>query len=146
MPSACCAGGHAAAIQSSFIAATNAPRAAAQAASQCSGSNASSQFAMTTLPYAETAKFLETAEEIAGPYLWGRYDLLLLPPSFPCELASAATGLPARHRLALLAACDTASSHARVLTALPLPAMWSSNTAELLAVQMEGWRTPASRL
>ncbi|PRW45014.1 leukotriene A-4 hydrolase isoform X1 isoform B [Chlorella sorokiniana] len=33
--------------------------------------------------FAETAKFLETAEEIAGPYLWGRYDLLLLPPSFP---------------------------------------------------------------
>lgn len=22
-------------------------------------------------------------EAIAGPYVWGRYDLLLLPPSFP---------------------------------------------------------------
>jgi len=22
-------------------------------------------------------------EAVAGPYVWGRYDLLLLPPSFP---------------------------------------------------------------
>jgi hypothetical protein len=26
---------------------------------------------------------LETAEAIYGPYRWGRYDLLILPPSFP---------------------------------------------------------------
>ena len=31
----------------------------------------------------DTAKFLQAAEEIAGPYRWGRYDLLLLPPAFP---------------------------------------------------------------
>ena len=26
---------------------------------------------------------LRTAEEIAGEYLWGVYDVLVLPPSFP---------------------------------------------------------------
>ena len=31
----------------------------------------------------ETSKFLDAAEQLAGPYQWGRYDLLLLPPSFP---------------------------------------------------------------
>ena len=34
-------------------------------------------------PSAETSKFLDAAESLAGPYQWGRYDLLLLPPSFP---------------------------------------------------------------
>jgi len=33
--------------------------------------------------FADTAKYLEAGESIAGPYVWGRYDLLLLPPSFP---------------------------------------------------------------
>jgi len=33
--------------------------------------------------FAETEAFLAAGEEVAGPYLWGRYDLLLLPPSFP---------------------------------------------------------------
>ncbi|GLC43936.1 hypothetical protein PLESTB_000211500 [Pleodorina starrii] len=33
--------------------------------------------------FADTAKFLEAGEAIAGEYVWGRYDLLLLPPSFP---------------------------------------------------------------
>ena len=32
----------------------------------------------------QTEDFLKTAEDIAGmPYVWGRYDLLCLPPSFP---------------------------------------------------------------
>lgn len=26
---------------------------------------------------------LSTAEELGGPYVWGQYDLLVLPPSFP---------------------------------------------------------------
>lgn len=26
---------------------------------------------------------LATAEELMGPYVWGVYDLLVLPPSFP---------------------------------------------------------------
>eukprot|EP00978_Attheya_sp_CCMP212_P000141 scaffold272_cov31-Attheya_sp.AAC.1 len=33
--------------------------------------------------FAETEDFLQAGEEIAGPYVWGRYDILLLPPSFP---------------------------------------------------------------
>ncbi len=32
--------------------------------------------------FAETPKFLQAAAKIAGPYRWGRYDLLLLPPAF----------------------------------------------------------------
>jgi leukotriene-A4 hydrolase len=33
--------------------------------------------------FAELQDMLETAEKIYGKYRWGRYDLLLLPPSFP---------------------------------------------------------------
>ncbi|CAH1784371.1 unnamed protein product, partial [Owenia fusiformis] len=33
--------------------------------------------------FAETEQMLQTAEAIAGPYVWGIYDLLVLPPSFP---------------------------------------------------------------
>jgi len=33
--------------------------------------------------FGETEDFLQAAEKVAGPYVWGRYDLLLLPPSFP---------------------------------------------------------------
>lgn len=34
--------------------------------------------------FAQTEDFLKTAEDIAGKeYVWGRYDLLCLPPSFP---------------------------------------------------------------
>jgi aminopeptidase N len=33
--------------------------------------------------FAETEKMLEAVESMYGPYRWGRYDLLLLPPSFP---------------------------------------------------------------
>ncbi|CAG2055124.1 unnamed protein product [Timema podura] len=33
--------------------------------------------------FADTEKMLQTAEEICGPYVWGIYDLLVLPPSFP---------------------------------------------------------------
>jgi aminopeptidase N len=31
----------------------------------------------------DTEKMIETAEQLFGPYRWGRYDLLVLPPSFP---------------------------------------------------------------
>lgn len=31
----------------------------------------------------ETRKMLDAAEALYGPYDWGRYDLLILPPSFP---------------------------------------------------------------
>lgn len=33
--------------------------------------------------FAEVETLLSTAEKIAGPYVWGRYDLLTLPGSFP---------------------------------------------------------------
>jgi leukotriene-A4 hydrolase len=33
--------------------------------------------------FSQTEDFLATAEELAGPYMWGRYDLLVLPASFP---------------------------------------------------------------
>jgi aminopeptidase N len=33
--------------------------------------------------FADTQDMLEAAEATYGPYQWGRYDLLILPPSFP---------------------------------------------------------------
>jgi aminopeptidase N len=33
--------------------------------------------------FAETEQMLQTVEELYGPYRWGRYDILVLPPSFP---------------------------------------------------------------
>jgi len=33
--------------------------------------------------FAETEKFIATAESFLIPYKWGKYDVLLLPPSFP---------------------------------------------------------------
>lgn len=33
--------------------------------------------------FSQTADFLAKAEQVCGPYVWGRYDLLLMPPSFP---------------------------------------------------------------
>ena len=33
--------------------------------------------------FADTQDMLEQAERLFGPYEWGRYDLLVLPPSFP---------------------------------------------------------------
>ncbi|MBC8030664.1 MAG: M1 family metallopeptidase [Pyrinomonadaceae bacterium] len=35
------------------------------------------------LEFADTEKMMEVAEQLYGPYSWGRYDLLVLPPSFP---------------------------------------------------------------
>jgi leukotriene-A4 hydrolase len=33
--------------------------------------------------FADLEKMVQTAEPLLGPYRWGRYDLLVLPPSFP---------------------------------------------------------------
>jgi aminopeptidase N len=33
--------------------------------------------------FADLEKMVEAAERLVGPYRWGRYDLLVLPPSFP---------------------------------------------------------------
>src|SRR5205823_5414728 len=32
---------------------------------------------------ADTQKMIEAAEKLYGPYRWGQYDILVLPPSFP---------------------------------------------------------------
>jgi leukotriene-A4 hydrolase len=33
--------------------------------------------------FADTEKMISAAEKLYGPYLWGRYDIIVLPPSFP---------------------------------------------------------------
>lgn len=33
--------------------------------------------------FMDTEKMIQAAEQLYGPYRWGRYDLLVLPPSFP---------------------------------------------------------------
>ena len=33
--------------------------------------------------FEDTEKMIKTAESLYGPYRWGRYDILVLPPSFP---------------------------------------------------------------
>ena len=33
--------------------------------------------------FADTEKLVQAAETLFGPYRWGRYDILVLPPSFP---------------------------------------------------------------
>ena len=33
--------------------------------------------------FSETEQMIEASEKLFGPYRWGRYDLLILPPSFP---------------------------------------------------------------
>jgi len=33
--------------------------------------------------FSETEEFLKTAEDLTIPYMWGRYDVVCLPPSFP---------------------------------------------------------------
>ena len=42
-----------------------------------------SMVAAGAFEFAGTEAVLAAGEAIAGPYVWGRYDLLLLPPSFP---------------------------------------------------------------
>ena len=33
--------------------------------------------------FADTERMMEVAEGLYGPYQWGRYDIIILPPSFP---------------------------------------------------------------
>jgi aminopeptidase N len=33
--------------------------------------------------FIDTERMIETAEKLYGPYRWGRYDIIVLPPSFP---------------------------------------------------------------
>ncbi|KAJ8411320.1 hypothetical protein AAFF_G00173260 [Aldrovandia affinis] len=38
---------------------------------------------LAAFEFSETESMLKTAEQLAGPYVWGQYDILVLPPSFP---------------------------------------------------------------
>ncbi|RUS20447.1 peptidase family M1-domain-containing protein [Endogone sp. FLAS-F59071] len=40
------------------------------------------------LEFSDTERFIATGESFLTPYEWGRYDLLVLPPSFPYESLS----------------------------------------------------------
>ncbi|CAI5446972.1 unnamed protein product [Caenorhabditis angaria] len=42
-----------------------------------------SQASAAEYEFAETESILKVAENVAGPYVWGRYDLVVLPASFP---------------------------------------------------------------
>lgn len=42
-----------------------------------------SVLAKATWEFADMGKMVHAAEKLYGPYRWGRYDLLVLPPSFP---------------------------------------------------------------
>src|SRR5215831_11851195 len=39
--------------------------------------------ARATREFADTERMLRVAEDLYGPYQWGRFDILVLPPSFP---------------------------------------------------------------
>ncbi|XP_075526195.1 leukotriene A-4 hydrolase isoform X3 [Dermacentor variabilis] len=41
------------------------------------------QLNLAVIDFADTERMLCSAESLVGPYLWGVYDLLVLPPSFP---------------------------------------------------------------
>jgi len=42
-----------------------------------------SRLAAARAEFAEMGRMVDAAEALYGPYAWGRYDLLILPPSFP---------------------------------------------------------------
>lgn len=44
-----------------------------------------------------TEAFLKAGEELGGEYVWGRYDLLVLPGSFPCGFFAQAILSPTSH-------------------------------------------------
>merc|ERR1719350_1205815 len=41
------------------------------------------QLELAKIDFSETEEMLSTAESLCGPYVWGHYDILVLPPSFP---------------------------------------------------------------
>jgi len=41
------------------------------------------QLELAKIDFSETEEMLATAESLCGPYVWGDYDILVLPPSFP---------------------------------------------------------------
>jgi leukotriene-A4 hydrolase len=43
----------------------------------------SATIAAAAYEFSETEQMIQVSEKLFGPYRWGRYDLLILPPSFP---------------------------------------------------------------
>ncbi|KXK19761.1 MAG: M1 family metallopeptidase [Saprospiraceae bacterium] len=41
------------------------------------------QLKAAVFEFSETPEMIRTAESLYGPYAWGRYDILVLPPAFP---------------------------------------------------------------
>ncbi|EKX48439.1 hypothetical protein GUITHDRAFT_105587 [Guillardia theta CCMP2712] len=81
--------------------------------------------------FAETEKFLTTAESITCEYQWGRYDLLCLPPSFPyggmenpCLTFVTPTLLAGDRSLADVVAHEIAHRHLRWTGNLVTNATW----------------------
>ncbi len=35
--------------------------------------------------FSDVETYLQEVESLLGPYVWGKYDILILPPSFPCN-------------------------------------------------------------
>lgn len=50
---------------------------------RCSVWAEAEQVDLAVIDFADTEKMLCTAESLVGPYEWGVYDLLVMPPSFP---------------------------------------------------------------
>ena len=62
--------------------------------------------------FAETEQFLTAAEDLSGKkYVWGRYDLLCLPPSFPFGGMENPCKFCIRRTLHFIVSCLVSSSH-----------------------------------
>jgi leukotriene-A4 hydrolase len=82
--------------------------------------------------FSNTQDMLDTAAEIFGPYQWGRYDLLVLPPSFPY-------GGMENPRLSFVTPSLLAGDHSLVsVIAHELAHSWSGNLVTN-ATWRDGW-------
>jgi len=82
--------------------------------------------------FSNTQKMLDTAAELFGPYQWGRYDLLVLPPSFPY-------GGMENPRLSFVTPSLLAGDHSLVsVIAHELAHSWSGNLVTN-ATWRDGW-------
>ena len=71
--------------------------------------------------FADTESMIETAERLLGPYRWDRYDILVMPPSFP-------TGGMENPRLSFVTPTAIAGDKSLVsVIAHQLGASWSGN-------------------
>jgi leukotriene-A4 hydrolase len=82
--------------------------------------------------FSNTQDMLDTAAEMFGPYQWGRYDLLVLPPSFPY-------GGMENPRLSFITPSLLAGDHSLVsVIAHELAHSWSGNLVTN-ATWRDGW-------